>query len=406
MFQTSTYGRVAQAAIVAISMITTAQAATPGAVDSTFGSNGRTVVANNSRAIGLRLPDGSLLIASQVTGATLELRRFDSEGHADPNFGIDGVVHHEFADYTDVTYSAARATDGRVYLGGYGGDGMAVFAVDAQGGAVATFGDGGMARLDLAGTGNEGPGYGVSALAVMPDGRLLVGGFSGSDYWDYPWPSRLSRLLWLNADGSLDRDVFLDRATNVCHGIKGLLPRTDGSLLVGDDTGIYAFLGDDALLTFGVHGVAMNADFKVSNSGTRCIGLQSFAADQSGELLTVSEVELPDGELGFELRRLNENGTEIAGSVPAPPVPLARLVRSDKRFAGWAVSIYAPSQMARPIQSGADGRHVLALRFLLGRAGIWRRNWRRLGDCPLCCGWNARHRLGRWRRGRPRKGWH
>ena len=228
----------------------------------------------------------------------MELRRFDSEGHADPNFGIDGVVHHEFADYTDVTYSVARAIDGRVYLGGYG-DGMAVFAVDAQGGAVATFGDGGMARLDLAGTGNEGPGYGVSALAVMPDGRLLVGGFSGSDYWDYPWPSRLSRLLWLNADGSLDRDVFLDRATNVCHGIKGLLPRTDGSLLVGDDTGIYAFLGDDALLTFGVHGVAMNADFKVSNSGTQCIGLQSFAADQSGELLTVSEVELPDGAIGI-----------------------------------------------------------------------------------------------------------
>ncbi len=113
------------------------------------------------------------------------------------------------------------------------------------------------------------------------------------------------------------------------HGIQGLLPRTDGSLLVGDDTGIYALLGDAALQTFGVDGVAMNTDFRIDNSGVPCLGLQSFAADQSGELLTVSEVELPDGETGFELRRLNENGTEIEGSVRAPAVPLGRLVRND-----------------------------------------------------------------------------
>ncbi len=96
---------------------------------------------------------------------------------------------------------------------------------------------------------------------------------------------------------------------------QGLLLRTDGSLLVGDDTGIYALLGDSALQTFGVDGAAMNAEFKISSSGTNCLGLQSFAADQSGKLLTVSAVNLRDGEFGFELRRLNENGTEIAGSV-------------------------------------------------------------------------------------------
>ena len=42
-----------------------AHGATPGEVDTTFGQNGRTVVAENSEAIGLRLPDGSLLVASQ-----------------------------------------------------------------------------------------------------------------------------------------------------------------------------------------------------------------------------------------------------------------------------------------------------------------------------------------------------
>ena len=220
-----------------------------------------------------------------------------------------------------------------------------------------------MASFELANPRNSGAYDGASALAVMPDGRLLVGGFSANYYYDYPDPTRLSHLLWLNADGSMDRNVALDHATNVCHGIKGLLARTDGSLLVGDDTGIYAFLNDSVLQTFGVQGVAMNADFRIGNSGTHCFGLRSFAADPNGELLTVSEVELPDGQLGFELRRLNENGTETAGSVRVPPVPLASLVRNDQRFVDSAVSIYAPSQMARPIQSGADGRLYLLFGF-------------------------------------------
>ncbi len=105
-------------------------------------------------------------------------------------FGIAGVAHHEFADATDLTHSVARAADGRVYLGGWtrkvrgdrGWLDMAIFAVDAQGGAVATFGDGGLASFDLANPVNAGGYDGASALAVMPDGRLLVGGFSGGYY--------------------------------------------------------------------------------------------------------------------------------------------------------------------------------------------------------------------------------
>ena len=54
---------------------------------------------------------------------------------------------------------------------------------------------------------------------------------------------------------SIERSIFAVQGyESVCAGITGLLLRTDGSLLVGDDTGIYAFLGDSALQTFGVDG--------------------------------------------------------------------------------------------------------------------------------------------------------
>ena len=67
MLQSSTYGHAARAAILATCMAATAQGATPGEVDTTFGQNGGQSLRNNSKAIGLRLPDGSLLVASQVT---------------------------------------------------------------------------------------------------------------------------------------------------------------------------------------------------------------------------------------------------------------------------------------------------------------------------------------------------
>ena len=106
-----------------------------------------------------------------------------------------------------------------------------------------------------------------------------------------------------------------------------------------------------------------------------CTGLRSFAATPSGELLTVSAVNLRDGQLGFALNRLQDDGSRIAGSAQAPPVPLARLVGQDARFAGLS-SIYH-ILMSPPMQSAADDRvYVLfefpvrqAPRMILARAG-------------------------------------
>ena len=192
MLPTSIYRHAARAAILATCIAATAHGSTPGEVDPTFGVSGRTVFAEHSKAIGLRLPDGSLLVASQATEAvadmpvTLELRRFDSEGHADPSFGTAGIAHHEFPDLTDLMQSAVRAADGRVYFGGWtrhvrdgrGWLDLAVYAVDAQGAAVTSFGDGGLATYDLKEDDNARDFDSAAALAVMPDGHLLAAGFS------------------------------------------------------------------------------------------------------------------------------------------------------------------------------------------------------------------------------------
>jgi uncharacterized delta-60 repeat protein len=377
MPQSSRHLLAACAAILATSLAATAQGATPGQVDPTFGQNGRTVVADNSKAIGLRLPDGSLLVASQSretsadTGTIVDLRRFDSEGRADPAFGVAGVARHEFADLTNIMQSAARAPDGRVYFGGWTSheqsqqawDDMAVFAVDAQGVVVTTFGEGGLLSYDLAPSDSTGTYDSAAALAVMPDGQLLAAGYSASNnghaYGDDSY-DRSPQLLRFNTDGSIERkfDLYQFFADNpVCAGITGLLVRPDGSLLVGDDAGISAFVGDSALQTFGVDGGAAD-EYWYPWAG--CTGLRSFAATPGGELLTVSAVNVRDGQRGFGLNRLHDDGTRIDGAVQAPPVPLGRLVGNDSRFADLSIDHILTS---RPMQSAVDDRVYVLFEF-------------------------------------------
>jgi uncharacterized delta-60 repeat protein len=371
MLHSSKHRLAACTAIVATFLAAAAHGATPGEVDPTFGQNGRTVVADNSEAIGLTLPDGSLLVASHVrdTPADLELRRFDSEGHADLNFGVAGVAHHEFAVFADLMQSVARAPDGRVYFGGstarHGRVDMAVFAVDAQGAAVPTFGDGGLLIYDLVDSENTGAFDNTAALAVMPDGRLLAAGFSadnnGHDY-GFEASDRRPQLLRLNVDGSLERTVDLRQFNghaSVCAGITGLLRRADSSILVGDDTGIYAF-PDGALQTLGADGGVVR-DENWNPHPAACLGLRSFGTTPSGELLTVSVFNLSDGQLGFALKRLHGDGSRIAGLAQAPPVPLARLVGQDARFAG--VSSIWHVLMSPPMQSAADDRVYILFEF-------------------------------------------
>ena len=371
MLPTSIYRHAARAAILATCIAATAHGSAPGDVDPTFGVSGRTVVAEHSKAIGLMLPDGSLLVASQATEAVanipviLELRRFDREGHADPNFGTAGIAHHGFPDMTDLMQSAVRAADGRVYFGGWtrhvrdgrGWLDLAVYAVDARGGAVTTFGDGGLVSYDLKEDDNARGFDSAAALAVLPDGHLLAAGFSASTVYGEGDLDRLPQLLRLNADGSLDRNIGFGQGSNVCSGIAGLLVRTDGALLIGDDTGIYALLDDTVLQAFGVDGHVVDEHW-YPYAG--CTGTRSFAANPSGELLTLSAVNLRDGQLGIALSRLQDNGTRVDGAAQAPPVPLARLVRDDARFTGLSVYHIVTS---RPVQNAEDDRVYVLFGF-------------------------------------------
>lgn len=182
-----------------------------GAIDTDFGSNGRTVVDMSGSidfvtSILLRA-DGSILVAGagSVTGSGFDMQvlRLTPTGAVDASFGTGGKVGVDFAGRTDLAQDMVLVGSGaseRLYVAGSAqltASGLstdaAVVALDANGALVPGFGTGGKASFDLGGGAPD------SAFAILAlDQRLVLVG-SGPQGAG----SKL-QLLALGFDGSPD----------------------------------------------------------------------------------------------------------------------------------------------------------------------------------------------------------
>ncbi len=149
-----------------------------GALDDGFGDGGIVTTAfgpfDEARAL-VRDPDGRIVAAgSSFTGETFEtaLARYASDGTLDPTFGDAGRVLVPFG----AGRALARQADGKYVVAGEGTrDGATAFAVarfTADGAPDPTFGNGGAAAT---------AGGRAAALAIQPDGNLVVGGTTVDD---------------------------------------------------------------------------------------------------------------------------------------------------------------------------------------------------------------------------------
>ena len=177
-----------------------ARAAENGGPDSLFSGDGKLTIPfgtsyDAAYAVALQA-DGKIVIAGSGGPAdSMIVVRLNSDGSPDPNFGNGGVAAVEFGG-DDQARDVAILPNGRIVLVGYSASaGEADFAIarlDSTGALDTTF----------AGTGKRNLGFGApnetaSAVAVQPDGRLVVGGQGGvnSD----------ALVVRLNGDGSLDQ---------------------------------------------------------------------------------------------------------------------------------------------------------------------------------------------------------
>jgi uncharacterized delta-60 repeat protein len=161
-----------------------------GSIDPSFGTGGISTLAPPAAAWGMVLqPDGKLVLAGEQSdggGQAFMAARLRADGSPDPGFGTGGAVTVPIGS-TAIANAVALQTDGKIVLAGNAFTSTGVAATVrllSSGSLDQSFGSGGIATTAMW--------KAINAIAIQPDGKLLLGATGAS-------------AVRLNTDGSLDQ---------------------------------------------------------------------------------------------------------------------------------------------------------------------------------------------------------
>ncbi|MBV9958303.1 MAG: VCBS repeat-containing protein [Acidobacteria bacterium] len=229
-----------------------------GSYDTSFGSfsNGMSVVnfpsAQTGYTAGVVLQNDGKLVLVGAIDESLALIRLNPNGSLDSTFGTGGRLLTDVnASLPDRGQDIALQPDGKIVVVGFSGSSYGeqfLARYLANGTLDASFGTGGIVRRSIAGVQITG-----QAIALQPDGRIVVGG----NMLNFTAPAEGFYLLTrYNADGTPDATWDGDGVSSFSYGApgsqgKGILSlaiQPDGRVLaLGHKNIIYRFQTDGSL---------------------------------------------------------------------------------------------------------------------------------------------------------------
>ena len=157
-----------------------------GSLDASFGTGGKLVVTAARVGEGLALqPDGKLVLVGDIdvaaptgTATQFAVVRLNANGTLDAGFGQAALVTTAFTGQGDGALAVALQADGRILVAGFSSrvnSNFALVRLDADGAVDTGFlgGTDGRTVLDFFGFGDT-----ADNVAVLPDGRIVLGGFA------------------------------------------------------------------------------------------------------------------------------------------------------------------------------------------------------------------------------------
>lgn len=278
--------------------------AAPGDHDPTFSSDGlfTTDGGDGSAAIAVQ-PDGKILITGpadlRVPSPGFVLERVRADGTSDGSFGDRGRVQTPVGE--GATASAlALQPDGRIVVAGPAEPSRSNFALARyllDGSLDDSFSGDGLVTTDLAGF--------VTDVLVQPDGRIVVAGYG------YPpdYSTAFFRVARFSAEGSLD-DSFAgdgDLTLDLDGAPRGMALAPDGGIVLAGDS-----QGDMAVVRLTPEG-ALDASFSDDGVLTADPSVGSDVASDvvvqpDGKIVTAGYGEVSEDRWEFELMRFRPDG--------------------------------------------------------------------------------------------------
>ena len=270
-----------------------------GTLDPTFGSGGKRVVdfgSDDESVHGAALqPDGKIVLAgdSRLQPAVVRLK---ANGALDTSFDGDGKKLFSWGAIGRVT-AVVIAPNGKILLGGFSGPeggNIQVARMTVKGALDTTFGAGGIATVDFGGTE-----FG-EAIARQADGRVLVAGRSSAGG---------AVVARLRATGALDPDFGSGGRVTLPGGgsLRAVLVQPDRNIVVAGNAGGSAMMTVTRLKPDG----SLDATFGSGGTTTVAFGslanlLGGAARRPDGKIVIAGYTQ--DGE-DVAVARLNADGS-------------------------------------------------------------------------------------------------
>ncbi|MFJ5776034.1 calcium-binding protein [Streptomyces sp. NPDC093094] len=316
-----------------------------GTPDTSFGGDGTVTTAVNNmdpdlqwseaQAVALQ-PDGRIVVAgSSWRGyencCWFTVARYNTDGSPDTSFGGgDGRVFTDFGG-PDEARDVAVQPDGRIVAAGFAGGEVGVARYNADGSPDTGFGGGdGKVTTDPSPGSPEEGGDG-RALALQPDGRIVVGGEVGTTAFDFA-------LLRYTADGTLDTSFGGDGIQRTDFGaydaVEALAVQPDGRIVAAGSSNDRIALA--RYTASGTPDTGFDGDGRVLTPG----GGARDVVLQPGD----GRIVVAGGNGDFSLRRFGTDGSPDSGFGTA----------------GAVTTDFGGSDAAHGVALQSDGRIVAA----------------------------------------------
>jgi uncharacterized delta-60 repeat protein len=233
---------------------------------------------------------------------------FAQPGDLDLNFGTAGISTADFTDGDDYSEGMALQPDGKIVMVGWTGDVLATnFAVarfNTNGTLDNTFSDDGLLTTVI--NGNDF----ARAVAIQPDGRIVVVGYTGvGDLMDVA-------VVRYNTDGTLDNSFSTDgiQITSVGAGewAYGVALQLDGKILVAGSAYTMGPQLDFAIVRYNMDGTLDNTfggDGRVTTDFAGG-GDMAFAVALQGDGKIIAGGGIQNGlNFDFGIARYNSDGS-------------------------------------------------------------------------------------------------